>query len=176
MDKPSARYWLEQAKSDKEVGDFLLEANSFSHCHTVAKYQQAVEKAIKSMVAALNEAGIVGNDPTFRHEVDTELNVLIHLPRATQNQDVQNTIHGILNAYRREEIRALGALSPQRPTSGQRARRNTEYPFQTESGDWTTPATGGAFNIGDARRFEDTATRVCLGASQILAAIVRRPR
>ena len=176
MDKPLARLWLEQAKSDLEAGNFLLQADSVSQCHTIAKYQQTVEKAIKAMVAALNEAGIVGNDPTFRHEVDTELNVLIHLPRMAENKDVQNLIHGILNGFRRDEIRALGVLSPQRPAPGQRARRNTEYPFQTDTGDWITPFSTGPFTVEEARRFQETASRVSVGASQVLTALARRPR
>jgi HEPN domain-containing protein len=50
------RAWLRQAQSDRESAERVLDlGDEPTFCHGIAKFQQAVEKSIKALVAALRD-------------------------------------------------------------------------------------------------------------------------
>jgi hypothetical protein len=170
MDEPTA--WICQAGADREAAErFIADGNGTGRCHAIAKWQQTVEKAIKAIVLGLHEAGILGGGPRPRHEVGRYVDALVRLPRARDNRAIQNLLMGLLDQHTREEIGALDALAPQVPT-----RRNTEYPFQTESVQWTYPAAEGVFSEQEVKAFRALAYRIFSGAHRVVSALRHRPR
>jgi hypothetical protein len=82
--------WLEQARSDREAGEALItNARAASPCHIVAKYQQCDEKAVKGVIVALREAGILHTEPGREHGVARHIKVLLRLPHAADNRAPQ---------------------------------------------------------------------------------------
>src|SRR5262249_22126007 len=133
------RAWLFQAHADLACADKILDINDPStYCHSIAKYQQAVEKAIKALVAALRDSRGLSIQIGWTHPVERFMSVLTRLPRSSANRDLQNIIHGLFDETTRGALRALDRLVPRRPPSGLHPERNTEYPFQM-SGDWRAP-------------------------------------
>lgn len=170
MDEAAAL--LEQAKADRKAAERFVEDDAGTgRCHAIAKWQQTVEKAIKSIVAALHQAGILGAGYYPRHDVERYVGALIRLPRQPGHQTVQSKLHGLLDQQTRAGIRALDGLAPRRP-----AGRNTEYPFQDDMGQWTYPAAPGVFSEEEVGRFRELAHRVLEGAARIVSALRRRPR
>lgn len=166
--------WVRQAGSDLAAAATCYDAaDDSTACHAVAKHQQTVEKSVKSIIAALNDRGVVAVPTGFRHDVERLVSALVLLPRRPANQDIQNQIHGLLNEHHRGEIHALSQLAPKRPDPGQLARRNTEYPYQNADGSWRAPADSGSFERKDVERFHALATRIHQGSSRIVAAIYR---
>ena len=65
MDESTA--WIYQANADRETAErFIADEKDAGRCHAIAKWQQTVEKAVKAIVCALHEAGIVGSGPRAR--------------------------------------------------------------------------------------------------------------
>jgi hypothetical protein len=170
MDEPTA--WLYQARHDRQAAErFVEDEKGTDRCHAIAKWQQAVEKAIKAIVCALHEAGILQANFRRRHEVDPYVAVLIRLPRSAGNRTIQSLLHGLLDQNTRGAIRVLDGLAPQMPP-----RRNTEYPFQNEAGTWTYPAAKGVFSESEVEQFRSLAHRILESTGRIVSAIRRRPR
>src|SRR5205823_6624753 len=105
------------------------------------------------------------------HEVELYVGALIRLPRAPSNRGLQQLLHGLLDQNTRATIRALDSLVPRLPP-----RRNTEYPFQNASGQWTYPAAESVFSIDEVQHFRELAHRILHGAGRIVSAIRRLPR
>ncbi len=169
MDEPWA--WISQASADREAGEqFVASENGAGRCHAIAKWQQAVEKAVKAIVCALHEVGILGGGPRPRHEVARYVDMLIRLPRTPGDKTIQNLLKGLLNQDTRAGIRSLDALAPQLPP-----RRNTEYPFQTDEQLWTYPAAEGVFIAEEIENFRALSYRILASASRIVSTIRRRP-
>lgn len=175
MDEPLA--WLRQAVADRLAAErFIADKGGAIPCHAVAKYQQTVEKAIKAIVAALRDIGVLHIEIGYQHEVERFMNVLIRLPRAAENKTVQQHLRGLLDENTRAGIRSLDALVPRRPPPGERPHKNTEYPFCDAEGEWIYPAADGVFSSEDVSRFRAMAHRIADRAGQILSAIRRRPK
>ena len=69
MDEPTA--WLYQAMADRQsAGRFVADEVGTGRCHAIAKWQQTVEKAVKALVSALHDAGILGAGVLPRHAVE----------------------------------------------------------------------------------------------------------
>ncbi len=169
MDEPTA--WLYQAMADQQAAErFVADEVGTGRCHAIAKWQQTVEKAVKALVSALHDAGILGAGVLPRHAVERYIRALISLPRAAGNRTIQQNLHGLLDQNTRAGIRALDGLAPQRPPW-----RNTEYPFQDAQGQWTYPAAEGVFSQDEVQQFRALAHRVLDGAGRIVSAIRRRP-
>jgi hypothetical protein len=169
VDEPIA--WLSQAAADRHAAErFVADEKGTGRCHAIAKWQQTVEKAVKALVAALHDAGILGAGVRAKHDVERYIWALLRLPRAAGNRTIQQLLHGLLDQNTRSGISALDALVPRLPP-----RRNTEYPFP-EDGQWTYPAAEGVFSVQEVERFRALAHRILEGAGRIVSAIRRRPR
>jgi hypothetical protein len=170
VDEPMA--WHCQASADRQAAErFVADEEGTGRCHAIAKWQQTVEKAVKALVSALHDAGILGAGVRPMHEVERYVAALIRLPRAAGNRTIQQLLHGLLDQNTRAGIRALDGLAPQLPP-----RRNTEYPFQDAPGQWTYPAAEGVFSEQEVEQFRALAHRILDGAGRIVSSLRRRPR
>ncbi len=172
-----SRAWITQAKSDLKAAECLVN-NRLADCHVAAKFQQSVEKAVKAMVVALREVGLVSTSVGYRHEVERFMSILLRLPRTNKRagvRDVQNHIFRLLDEPTRGSIRALDALVPKRPPAGAPSARNTEYPFEKAPNDWVAPATEGVFVQDEMFRYRLLASRITSGADRVISALRRLP-
>lgn len=166
--------WLKQAGSDLAMASRCYNSDDDqTSCHAVAKHQQAVEKSIKAIIAALNDRGVLKVPTGFKHDVERLVSALIHLPHAGGNKNIQNRINGLLNEHHRSEIKAICALAPKKPIAGQLARRNTEYPYQNQDATWRAPADTDSFGRKDVERFRRVAHNLFEGSSRIVSAMYR---
>ncbi|MCI0639656.1 MAG: hypothetical protein L0Y72_12305 [Gemmataceae bacterium] len=124
----------------------MIHKEGTQRCHAIAKLQQTVEKAVKALVSALHDAGILGAGVRARHEVERYVGALIRLPRSRGNRAIQQLLHGLLDQNTRAAIKALDALAPQL-----HPRRNTEYPFRDARRQWTYPAAADVFSLDFGR-------------------------
>jgi len=170
VDEPTA--WLYQARADWQAAErFVADEIGTGRCHAIAKWQQTVEKAIKALMAALHDAGILGAGFRARHEVGGYIDSLIRLPRSTSNRAIQQLLHGMLDPNTRAGIKTLDGLAPRFPP-----QRNTEYPFQVAQDRWVYPAAEEVFSQGEVQQFRDLAYRVLDGAERVVSGIRRQPR
>ena len=175
MDEPVA--WLQQAISDRAAAERLWDdANSAEWCHVVAKHQQTVEKAIKAIVAALRDRGVLGVTIGYQHPVEPFVSALIRLRRTAGNRDITSHLSRLLDQSTRASIHALEDLIPRQPPRGQPHRRNTEYPFQDSANQWTCPAAKDTFSLPEIQRFRDLSHRIADGAERIIRTIRRAPK
>lgn len=177
MPDPGADLWLSQADSDRHGATRLFSAVDYrTYCQTIAKYQQTVEKSVKAIAAAVHDAGIVSLPTShyYKHDVDTLISALRHLPKPRDNRDIQYRIDRLLNEHHRSEIRALCGLAPKKPVPGAIHARNSEYPYETAPGTWTTPARAGSFALHEVERFRQLSDRLYEGTRQIVSALRRR--
>jgi len=157
--------------ADRQAAErFVADEAGTGRCHTIAKWQQTVEKAVKALVSALHDARLLGTGVVPRHDVERYVGALIRLPRAAGNRTIQQSLLRLLDQKTRTAIRALDALAPQRVT-----RRNTEYTFRDGLGQWTYPAARGVFSQEEVQEFRALAHRMLDGAGRIVSAIRRRP-
>jgi hypothetical protein len=169
VDKSAA--WLYQAMADRQAAErFLADERGTGRCHAIAKWQQTVEKAVKALVSALYDAGIVDRDVLPRHDVERYVGLLVRVPRDASNRTIPLNLQRLLDQNTRVGIRALDALAPRMPPG-----RNTEYPFQDAQGQWTFPAAEDVFSQDEVQQFRALAHRVLDGAGRIVSAIRRRP-
>lgn len=172
MDESGA--WLFQANSDREAAErFTLDGRIPVPCHAIATWQQAVEKSIKSLVAALGDVGVVSMPIGYKHEVSKFVRALVQLPRQNQNREIQNHLHRLLDADTRAGIGDLEQLVPKRPAPGNLPGRNTEYPFLDENQEWTYPAADGSFSQIEIEWFRKLAHRV-VARSERIVSVIRR--
>jgi hypothetical protein len=172
--------WLRQSSADLQTAEGLRNFGPSFFCQVISKCQQAVEKAIKAIVADLQAGGVpligIGRKHDYQHGVLRFAEALIRIPRSGQNRELHGLVSALLNDYRRGEIRALDAMVPRRPNPGALSPLNTEYPYQDSTGRWMAPADQGSFDRKrDVERFRKLALKVVPEASKILAAIARRP-
>lgn len=170
------RAWLRQAQNDRQSAEQVLElGDSSTFCHTIAKSQQAVEKSIKGLVAALRDLRGIGVEIGWAHSVEWFMRVLTRLPRSNgANQDIQARLRALFDETTRGSIRALERFAPRRPPPGMPPGRNTEYPFFDE-GVWRAPVDSGTFSRTDVDRFRAVASKVVQGCARAISAIERGP-
>jgi hypothetical protein len=178
MDESAA--WVAQAAADRAAAErehaFAKDLESPSWCHAVAKYQQAVEKYIKSIVAGLRECGVRGVPATgYDHLVQNHLRLLRRLPGGGAGRSVQSKLKEFLDVQTRNGIRNLENLAPKRPGPGELHSRNTEYPFNAGDGDWTYPADPDSFSVAEVREFHKLMAHVSYYARNIVSALRRGP-
>jgi hypothetical protein len=172
-----ATAWLNQARSDRTAGDRAADPeDTTTRCHALAKYQQAVEKAVKGLAAALRLAGIGTVAAGWRHDAEPFVSYFVRLPRGEGAQRVQAPLRRLFDPPTRDGIRALDSLAPRRPPPGQPLRRNTEYPYHDGQGGWIYPAVEGAFSDAEVRRFRALAYRIVDGAGRMASAVRRGPK
>lgn len=173
MNEPRA--WLAQARSDFAVGSMILK-QTVPLCHPIAKFQQAVEKAVKGVCVALTAAKILSMPVGRRHEVEPYVSAMVRLRRSPSRQSLHNSIQRMFGADNRAHIRELDALVPKWPPPGVLPVRNTEYPYQGTEGKWRAPAEADAFQPSEADMYRQLAAIIVDGCSRIVTAIERRPR
>ena len=175
MANPSAAQWLRQAQSDFHCADRgVLREDTATFCHAIAKYQQAVEKALKGLVVALNLI-----EPTRDHEATEELKELtafIFNPQGRRNRNFVSRISHLMSNQNRTAIRSLLLLAPKYPEVNELARRNTEYPFQDAAGEWKIPSDEDAFSLQELDQFRLIANTIVKGASEIIVERDLAPR
>ena len=170
--------WLRQSSADLQTAEGLRNFGPSFFCQVISKCQQAVEKAIKAIVADFQAGGVmsISRKHDYHHDVFVFADALIHIPRSGQNRELHGLVSALLNDYRRGEIRALDAMVPRRPNPGALSPLNTEYPYQDSTGRWRAPADQGSFDRKrDVERFLELARKIVPEAGKILAAIARRP-
>lgn len=166
--------WFTQASSDVASASRVLDrTNPSTYCQAIAKCQQTVEKGVKSVIAALGEAGVLQMRIGRDHGVERFVQALGRLPRRPENQNIQATMDWWLDERWRAEIHAIDALVPRYPAPGALAAVNTEYPFQVADASWRAPAESDTFELGDVDRFLRLAQHVHVGASKVRSAIKR---
>lgn len=169
--------WVLQASSDLDAARRVLdEQKASTYCQSLANYQQAVEKSVKAMVAALNEAGVIQVAISGNHTLEHEINGL---------DAVRRKKHGVGSASleiierlfqnRKDDITFLCALAPKLPKQGVAYPRNTEYPFSDASEEgWTAPAAPNTFTLEEVRRAERLAWPLHHSASRFASSLRRR--
>jgi len=168
------RAWLRQAQKDRESAERVLDLRDGStFCHAIAKSQQAVEKSVKSLVAALRDCKGLGITIGWTHPVERFMSFLTRLPSSgDKDRPIQSIIHSLFDEKTRGDVRALDRLAPRRPPSGMLPGVNTEYPF-IKDGEWRAPADPDIFSRHDVNRFRALASRVVRGCASIISAIER---
>jgi HEPN domain-containing protein len=178
MDEAGAEVWWKQADSDRRAARRVFDQHDpRTFCQAIAKQQQAVEKAVKGLAAAVRDARLASIRIKFTHDVDKLLNALsrIHRPTA-ENAAVQSRIHRLFSVNWEGEIGALMELAPKgRDNEESILTRNTEYPYQNEDGTWRAPAELGSFSDTDVRRFQALADHIVFGTERLISAIERGP-
>ena len=179
MPDPPARLWLDQAKSDWATAERVIDRrNPSTYCQVIAKYQQIVEKSIKSIVAAVDQAGIVTIRIGYSHELAKLMQSLIRGSYPSRQLDVKEKIKSLIDENTRHVVISLIDLAPKQPRPGELARRNTEYPFQKSGGDWVSPCDDEVFSLAEIDQFRSLAHRILLGSDRIVSSLERhrRPR
>ena len=171
------RLWLSQAHSDLAASDrVLITADGSTYCQAISKYQQAVEKTVKALGAALRSAGIMTlpNKYYYRHDV-TEMAKAMSRPVVIGGRSVLPSIQNTLHSGAMQEITKLCSLAPARPQPGTLHSQNTEYPYEIRFGQWTYPASPSSFKWKDVERFQRFSKRLYYDCSRIIAALDRAP-
>lgn len=179
MAEAGAAVWWKQADADRRAARHVFDpGDERTYCQAVAKQQQAVEKSVKALAAAVRDARLASIRIKFTHEVDKLLNALNRLHRPTgENAAIQSRIHQLLSGRWDEEIAALMALAPKALAEGEMLlARNTEYPYQNADGSWRAPAEPGSFSEAEFRRFQALADHIVFGTERLISAIELRPR
>jgi hypothetical protein len=170
--RASGSVWLVQARSDLDSAARVFdEQNASTYCHTIAKYQQTVEKSVKGVVAALHDTGILAAGPSYTHGLDNEITDLKTLPHNHRKSVIialVSQIKRFLDVETRSGLKIVVALAPKKPASGELEPRNTEYPFQRGDGTWIAPATEDAFTLAEVEEFRLIARRTYHWAENIV--------
>ena len=169
MREPQA--WLAQAASDFDAGERILNnAEAWTYCHAIAKYQQCVEKSVKAMAAAVKVQGIATIDTGLSHYPLKQINAL-RLLRRQIDKDSNSIVTDVLSDFRVGEIKALCDLAPRAGI-----QRNTEYPYERGAGEWTIPSAEGVFAIADVVRFRTIASDVRSRSNKFVQIVRQGPK
>jgi hypothetical protein len=173
VSEPAAKLWLIQVDSDLLAAARVWDAlDERTYCQAIAKYQQAVEKSVKAVFAALKDAGVILPPIGYEHGLSKQLSLLEKLPKAA-GATIQGYVDGLLTRYHRAEIATISALAPKKPDvmRGEIHRLNTEYPYELSVGIWTVPAATGVFTQSQIMRFETLAMYLYHGACKIVSTL-----
>ncbi len=171
------RLWLSQAHSDLAASRrVLVPTDGSTYCQAISKYQQAVEKTVKALGAALHSTGIMTLPKKYyyRHDVSEMAKAMLP-PRVSDKRGVLPSIQNILHFRAIQDITKLCSLAPARPQPGTLHPQNTEYPYEISSGQWTYPAGPSSFKLKDVERFRNFSFGFCDKCSRIIAALDRTP-
>lgn len=171
------RLWLSQPHSDLAAsGRVLVPTDGSTYCQAISKYQQAVEKTVKALGAALHSSGIMTlpSKYYYRHDVSEMARAMLPLVM-TGRRAVLPSIQNILHFRAIQDITKLCSLAPARPQPGTLHPQNTEYPYEISSGHWTYPASPGSFKLKEVERFRSFSFELYDKCSRIIAALDRTP-
>ena len=163
---------MQQAESDYRAAQRVdNDTDARTRCQAISKYQQCVEKSVKSIIDKLNAASITNVHSDSRHHVARYAAVFTNVPRTRQTGDLLNQLARLFTDSVVEQIRLLDSLVPEYPTAGALAARNHEYPYQATAADWRAPSDVGAFTLGELRRIRSCAGSLVIGLRRIFDAL-----
>ncbi len=168
---------LSQAHSDLCASvRVLVPADASTYCQAIAKYQQAVEKSIKALGAALDSSGLMKMEIAhyYRHDVTKMVGAISTRTMSGTNPSL-HAIRSTLNSQTINMITKLCALAPSRSKQEVLGARNTEYPFQTSCGEWTCPAKPGSFSFNEVKNFRKFSQSLFDRCSRHISALRRAP-
>jgi hypothetical protein len=109
--------WLRQAESDFRSGERLV--GTENPCQAVAKYQQAVEKSVKAISEAFFDRRIFSSPIRGGHDVDRLVTVILTVRHRRSNRNWGLQFKSLFNDKRRDAIRTVSQLAPQKAAAGQ---------------------------------------------------------
>jgi HEPN domain-containing protein len=164
--------WMQQAESDFRAAQRVdIDADARTRCQAISKYQQCVEKSVKSVLDKLRDAGVTNAHSDRGHHVARYAAVFRNIPRTTQAGDLLNQLARLFSDSVVEQIDLLDSFVPQYPQAGALAARNHEYPFQQTAADWRAPSDEDAFTAAEIKRIRHTAGSLILGLRRIFDAL-----
>jgi len=167
MDEATA--WQRQAQADFEAGAHWVQHQSgATRCQAMAKFQQAVEKAVKGLVIRLRTNGIMAPNIVMRHDVERYVSALVRRPRDERHGSVSGWLSKLFDPQTRSDIRFVDELAPSAAH-----RRNTEYPYIHHEESWTFPADEGTFTADEVVRVRQVAYRLTDGLSKLQSSLRR---
>lgn len=174
MGDAGAHLWISQADADWWAASRVLDLrDERSFCQALSKYQQTIEKSIKGIAAGLRDRMQLSIPIGYKHDVARIASALRRPAKPHEQGNIQHHINRLLTAHVLSEIKAIDELAPRRPAPGALHARNTEYPFETIAGEWTTPALRGRFTVHEVARFQGLARRVYSQSREIVSALRR---
>lgn len=173
--RPDADLWLRQAESDLRLLELIerhAETESGLYCQRIAKSQQAVEKSIKAIAAALGHSLQVGfpRDFEYRHDVSKVVDALRNKQFSWLRRLQQH-----LERHSLELKEVCGWAPSGVPRPGDVHRRNSEYPYETSLGVWTYPAASGAIDPKEVARARFVARSTFQIATMTLDSLSKYP-
>jgi hypothetical protein len=159
----------------------VLRARPALNCHTVAKCQQAVEKALHTIEMLFVEKSLEPQAvDLYQHK---PIRFIVAIQRApAQTGDLRSCAQVLLDKHLHalagrddNAIWQLCALAPRKPRPGDRHQRNTEYPYQHEDLSWTIPSALHEFETAETDRWFEVAKDVVRAAANLCAAAERQP-
>ncbi len=172
MTRPRA--WLVQAEADLELAHRLYRVGEASQrCQVASKCQQAVEKSIKGLVDKLNEEGLVGVSIDSRHHVARYVTAITHFTITPASRGLPKQLARVFSPHRYAAVIELDQLVPQYPRPGALARRNPEYPYEGQPGDWLAPADPHIFSSGEVKRWLAAADGIVKNMRRALNSLYR---
>jgi len=174
MAEPPARFWLRQAYSDLFMSVSTgTPAAPVHNCQRVGKQQQAVEKAVKAVLAALRQRGMIRTCTPRGHTIHVEISHILsaigRLPSSRKTNDLVQLVQNLFYAQNVGHINDLCSLAPKWPAQGNLFPRNTEYPFQQATAAWLAPCDPEVFTQPELNRFDHLAKAVVAGAGKIVS-------
>jgi hypothetical protein len=164
--------WMQQAESDYRAARRVdNNADARTRGQAISKYQQCVEKSVKSILDKLHGAGVTNVHSDRRHHVARYAAMFVNIPRTTQTSDLLNQLARIFTPGIVEQVSLLDSLVPEYPAEGQLAARNHEYPFQQTAAGWCAPSDADAFTAGEIKRIRSCAGSLTSGLRRILDAL-----
>ncbi len=164
-----AQAWMRQAESDYRAAQRVdNHQDASTRCQAISKYQQCVEKSVKSVLDKLHAVRVTGTRSDRRHPVARYASVLTNLQRTEETKHLLNQLARLFTARIVEQIALLDSLVPEYPAAGRLAARNHEYPFQTSATDWCAPCDDDVFSESEIKQMRNCAGSLMLGLRRIL--------
>ncbi len=164
--------WMRQAESDFRTAHRVdNDQDSRTRCQAISKYQQCIEKSVKSVLDRLYAAGLVRNGSDRSHKVARYVSVLKRFPKTKNSRDLLDRLRRLFTDPVVEQIGLLDSLVPEYPVPGALAKRNHEYPFQDATGGWHAPCDNDVFTAAEMRRIRHCAGMLVRDLRRVLDAL-----
>lgn len=164
--------WMCQAESDFRTARLVDNRHDArTRCQAISKYQQCVEKSVKSILDKLHAAQIIKNHSDSSHKVGRYAAVFRNIPRTRDTSYLLNQLARLFTETVVLQMHLLDSFVPEYPKGGASAARNHEYPFQQTTADWLAPSDEDAFTHGEIRRIRNCAGSLIVGLRRILDAL-----
>ena len=129
--------WMKQAESDFRTAERVdNQGDARTRCQAISKYQQCVEKSIKSVLDKLFAAGVIAQGSDRRHQVARYAAVLSGFPATRDNRALLNQLRRLFTERVLDQISFLDSLVPAYPAPGglPRGITNTRFRMRRVSG------------------------------------------